>query len=310
LKCTIENETVYALVDTGATISVINKELADQLLKSNQEIPVLPINNVQISNAVGKKICKVSKQLFCQCQIRDKQVFINFVQVENLNERAIIGAEVLNQYNTHINFTDKTIEWSIQGEQKIIPFSEHIQERNEKKNHVTHVDIMENITTNVPISHMENETFCELIKEYQRIFSDSPGLIHEHECQIKITSGEPIYQRPYPMPISRLSQMDKEIQRMLGLGIIEKSDSPWSSPIVGIEKKNGDIRLCLDARPINKRFIPDRECPMGVKDILLKFQVAKYLSTIDLTAGYWQCRLKEESRPITAFLYRGRNYQI
>jgi len=97
---------------------------------------------------------------------------------------------------------------------------------------------------------------------------------------------------------------------MMSLGIIEKPDSPWSSPIIGIEKKNGDIRLCLDARQINKRIIPDRECPMGVDEILIKFQGAKYLSTIDLTAGYWQCQLKEASRPITAFLHRGRNYQF
>lgn len=65
IKCLIEGAEVTALVDTGATISVINKELADQLLMWDIQIPVLPINSVQISNAVGKKICKVSKQLFC-----------------------------------------------------------------------------------------------------------------------------------------------------------------------------------------------------------------------------------------------------
>jgi len=49
---------------------------------------------------------------------------------------------------------------------------------------------------------------------------------------------------------------------------------------------------------------------MNMEEIMLKFQGTKYLSTIDLTAGYWQCRLKKESRPITAFLHRGRNYQF
>jgi len=310
LKCNIENEAVYALVDTGATISVINKELADQLLKKNQDIPVLPINSVQISNAVGRKICKVSKQLFCRCEVGDKQLFINFVQVENLNEMVIIGADVLNQYNVHINFTDKTIQWSIQDEPRVIPFAERITEDDKGNDQVAHLDIIENAMTSIPLNPLECETFNQLIREYQEIFSDSPGLIHEHECQIKITPGEHIYQKPYPIPISRLSRMDKEIQRMLSLGIIEKSESPWSSPIIGIEKKNGDIRLCLDARQINKRIIPDRECPMGVDEILIKFQGAKYLSTIDLTAGYWQCRLKEASRPVTAFLHRGRNYQF
>jgi len=51
LKCVVEGETIEALIDTGATISVINKELADQILKTNVEIPILSISSVQISNA-------------------------------------------------------------------------------------------------------------------------------------------------------------------------------------------------------------------------------------------------------------------
>ncbi|CAH1724058.1 unnamed protein product [Aphis gossypii] len=307
LKCVIEGEPIEALIDTGATISVINKELADQIIRTNVEIPVLPISSVQISNAVGRKICKVSKQLFCSCDIGDRQIFINFIQVENLNERAIIGADVLNQYNTHINFTDKTIKWLIRGEQRTTPFSEN---HSPEKNQITNIEIIEEPAVNVTLNTKEEEVFKQLLQEYQHIFSDNPGLIRDYECQIKVSPGEPVYQRPYPIPISRLSKIDKEIQRMLDLGIIEKSDSPWSSPIIGIEKKNGEIRLCLDARKINKRIIPDRECPMNMEEILLKFQGAKYLSTIDLTSGYWQCQLKKESRAITAFLHRGRNYQF
>lgn len=310
LKCTIEDEQVQALIDTGATISVINKGLADQLLKKNQNIPVLPINSVQISNAVGKKICKVSKQLFCVCQLGDKQIFINFIQVENLNERAIIGADVLNKYNAHIDFNNKTIQWSIQGQQQITPFSEETATIKSKEDRITNIEINDKPVTSIVMSQQENETFNNLLDEYQELFSDNPGLIWKYECQIKVKPGDPIAQRPYPIPITKLSKMDKEIQRMLDLGVIEKSNSPWSSPIIGIEKKNGEIRLCLDARQINKRIIPDRECPMGVEEILHKFQGAKYLSTIDLTAGYWQCPLKKESREITAFLHRGRNYQF
>lgn len=176
--------------------------MADQLLKNNQDIPVLPINRVQISNAVGRKICKVSKQLFCQCQIGDKQTFINFVQVENLKERVIIGADVLNQYMVHINFTDKTMQWSIQDEPRVIPFAERTREADKDNDRMAHINIMENTMASIPMNPVENETFNQLINEYQEIFSDSPGLIHEHECQIKITPGEHICQKPHPIPIT------------------------------------------------------------------------------------------------------------
>lgn len=178
LKCVIEVEIVEALVDTGATISVNNKELADQLLKTSAEIPVLLISSVQISNAVGRKICKVSKQLFCSCAIGDKQLFINFIQVENLNERAIIGADVLNQYNAHINFTDKTIKWPIRGEQRTTPLSEN---PTIEKNQITTIEMMEGPTTTVMLSPQEDNKFKQLLQEYQHIFSDNPGLIQEYE---------------------------------------------------------------------------------------------------------------------------------
>jgi len=234
LKCVIEGEPIEALIDTGATISVINKELADQLQKNNSDIPVLPVTSVQISNAVGRKICKISKQLFCSCYIGDRQIFINFIQVENLNERAILGADILSQYKANINFTDKTIKWLIRGEQRTTPFLEN---PSGEKNQIATIEMVEEPAINVMLSTREDEVFKQLLQEYQHIFSDNPGSIRKYECQIKVSPGEPIYQRPYSIPISRLSQMDKEVQRMLDLGIIEKSDSPWSSPIIGVEKK-------------------------------------------------------------------------
>jgi len=48
------------LVDTEATISVLTKEVVNKILRKNKNIPMLPVNGLQISNAVGKKICKIS----------------------------------------------------------------------------------------------------------------------------------------------------------------------------------------------------------------------------------------------------------
>lgn len=99
------------------------------------------------------------------------------------------------------------------------------------------------------------------MNKYRHVFSLDPGKIKKYQCQIRITEGEPVHQRPYPILVSKLAKMDQKIQRMLDLDIIEKSSSPGSSPIVGIEKKNEDIQ-CIDARKINKLIIPDRESTM------------------------------------------------
>lgn len=115
VQCEIEGESIQLLIDTGATISVLTKELVEIILRKNSKIPTLPITGVQISNAIGKKICKVSRQIFCRYRIGTANIYANFIQVENLNERGIIGAEVLNQYNAQINFNNQTIKWEIEG---------------------------------------------------------------------------------------------------------------------------------------------------------------------------------------------------
>jgi len=313
IQCLIEGEEVEILVDTGATISVLTKEIVDTIIKKNPRLPQLPVTGVKISNAVGKQICKTSKQIFCQCQLGEASIVANFIQVEGLNERGIIGSDILNKYNMQIDYDDHTIRMKISGKIYFIPFSKRIPKITAPQDSIKNITITDynekRKSDQVTISDQENEQFDTLMKKYTHIFSDRPGRITAFECQIRTTKGTPIYQKPYPIPVSKSNSIDKEIQRMLELGIIETSTSPWSSPMVGIEKKNGELRICIDARKINTRIIPDRERPMNIDEIMNKFQGVKYLSSIDLTAGYWQCPLQQDCREITAFLHKGRNYQ-
>lgn len=48
----------------------------------------------------------------------------------------------------------------------------------------------------------------------------------------------------------------REIQNIIQDNIIEYSHSPYTNPIVAIQKKDGQVRLCLDAREIDNRTSP------------------------------------------------------
>lgn len=265
----------------------------------NNQIPYLPVNGVHIGNAVGKKISRVSRQLFCNCEINSIQFQHNFIQVDKLNENGISSADFLNTYGAKINFEEKTIRMVIDGQNHFLPFFEKMPVKKTdilQIHQLIHNKTMEldlgNLNTNpnhdyIKLTEQENNIFQQILSDYDEIFREEPGRIRNIECQIRITKGEPLYQRAYPIPMSKLSKMEQKIQRMLELKIIEPSLSPWSSPIIPVEKKNGEIRICLDARKINIRIIPNRECPMAVEEILNKFQGARYLSSIDLRSGYW-----------------------
>lgn len=96
-------------MDTGATISVLTKEIIDHAIQKNNKIPHLSISGVRISDAVGKQICKITKQVFCECQIDGAFIFANFIQVDELNEKGIMGADILNKYAAQINFDQQNI---------------------------------------------------------------------------------------------------------------------------------------------------------------------------------------------------------
>lgn len=104
--------------------------------------------------------------------------------------------------------------------------------------------------------------------------------------------------------------VEDEVNRTIKLGIIERSKSPYSIPIVPVFKKNGEVRLCLDARKVNDKIIPDHKCPMPIDKIMTRFRNLKCISTLELRSGYWQIGLDKSSRAPCPFLLNGRNYSF
>ncbi|GFT77947.1 hypothetical protein TNCV_3178461 [Trichonephila clavipes] len=85
----------------------------------------------------------------------------------------------------------------------------------------------------------------------------------------------------------------EEFQKMLDEGIVQPSESPWSSPIVLVRKKDGSWRFCVDYRKLNsvtkKTFIP----PPRIDDTLDRLKGAMFFSSMDLRSGYWQIEIDE-----------------
>ena len=119
-----------------------------------------------------------------------------------------------------------------------------------------------------------------------------------------------IRDRSYPIAHSLKEAVRVEINKMISSDLIEISQSLYTSPIIAVPKKNGQVRLCLDAREINKMIINDRTSPGEIEEILKRFHGTKFISTWDTVRGYWQVELQPQSRQYVAFIFEGCNYQF
>jgi len=75
-----------------------------------------------------------------------------------------------------------------------------------------------------------------------------------------------------------------ELDRMLGLGVIEESNSSWSS-LVTLVQKGPKNRLCLDAHKVNSRTIKETYSLPHIEGLLSRLQEAYYISAIDLKSN-------------------------
>jgi hypothetical protein len=111
----------------------------------------------------------------------------------------------------------------------------------------------------------------------------------------------PIRRQPYRAPFSKHQEIKSQIDEMLKAKIISPSVSPWSFPIICVPKKTGDVRLCIDLRPLNaitKKF----HFPLPQLDeILTKLSGAKYFTSLDMIKSYFHIELDKQSRQKVAF---------
>jgi len=91
------------------------------------------------------------------------------------------------------------------------------------------------------------------------------------------------------------------LEDMKSKGVIEVSDSPWSSPVVLVRKKDSSLRFCVDYRRLND--VTKKGCFFlpRIDDTLDTLAGARRLSTFDLESGYWQVALHPEDKGKTVF---------
>jgi hypothetical protein len=142
----------------------------------------------------------------------------------------------------------------------------------------------------VDLSTQQNQV-DKVMEEYSDIFSSPIGVpLH---CQVKhpidLTPGAQLPNGPvYRRCLLENEEIKRQIQELLHKGHIHPNSSPFGSPIMLVQKKDGTWRLCIDYRALNKITVRNQYPISRIDDLLDQLTGAKYFSKIDLNSGYHQ----------------------
>ena len=275
-------------------------------------VHIVKVNEGKNINKLNNEKCEID---ILTAESNDKYVNKNInnvdVNVKNINYINIFQYNNLNNIQIYTDYVDEEKHLIINGYELInVNNIQNIDLNSDVNSAITLSDELRSIASNLTtLDSFQKSTFISLLEKFDSIFSDKPGCAVDFKHHIRIIKDKPVVRKNYPVPYAMRAATDKAINEMLNLGIIERSISNYCNPLRVLLKKDKTARVCLDARFINKYIEEDLEPPPLMNEVIQKHHGAKFFSKIDLTNGYWQVQLDDESRKYTAFLYNNKVYQ-
>ncbi|XP_058757747.1 uncharacterized protein LOC131631003 [Vicia villosa] len=319
----INGLTVTVLIDTGSTHNILQPRIAQHLKLSTTPIPNF---SVMVGNGSKLHCSGLCPQVPITLQNNLFTIPFHLLPIEGAD--VVLGMEWLRTLGPlvadfsipKISFSHNNNDITITGDPKSLPThssynqlchlldtdsvaSIHLLLYQPTPAHETNLNCptfqtMDTLPTTIP------QTISKLIKSFASIFQKPQGLPpprqHDHHIPT-LPNSAPVNVKPYRYPHSQKEAMTTIIQEMLQEGIIKPSNSPYSSPVLLVRKKDGSWRFCVDYRALNAVTIRDRFPIPTIDELFDELGSATIFSKIDLRSGYHQIRVTPADTHKTAF---------
>jgi transposase InsO family protein len=280
---------LLGMLDSGAQVTVLGKDSLKVLKLINLDI-IPSSKKVKIQTADGSQhnVCGLA---YIPFTFNNKTEIVQTYIVPSLSKQLFCGMDFWSTFDIEITIGVDSIG------------TVEIDENDEVK--IQDFDKIHNLT------EQQTKQLNDCIKLFKEA---APGTIgHTNVMSYTIDTGNspPIRSKSHPWSPYIEKEINQEVDRMISLGVIERSTSSWGHPIVPVRKTTGKMRICLDSRKLNAVTAHDPYPLPHLHRILGRLEKSTYLSTVDLSDAFWQIPLDLKSREKTAFIVPSRGlYQF
>lgn len=283
IKFRVLGRECIGLLDSGANLSVVSPEFAKILVSLDLQPHKLP--GAMLSTADGTN--HTLTEAFDIPVSFDNQFHIMAMLVmPGLSQKLLLGKDFFDAFG---------IQLKLKSDCALIN---------------KEISVLETSRTSIiPIEDLsvrQQQQLLGLVSDMRNSIGAGLGRTNILKHNIDTGDHRPVYQKQYQFSPTIKKQIEKEIDVMLENDVIEPSISPWCSPVLLVKKPNGENRLCLDSRQLNKITKRDTYPLPRVTTIIDNLRSAKYLSTLDLKSAFWQIPLENTSKEKTTFAVPGR----
>ena len=315
VKCEVEDLPCWAIVDTGASTSLISRHIASLVGKSVNPHPhrlLGPIGNVM----------PIDEKMSAEVTFGKHKSTDEFIVVDERYPHVLLGQKFLCDNKCQVDIENETLKIRIwdQAETTVPLYVDRLEAPTDERACVlqTENEIDEPVVSNKVLEEIDKhvneivelaasdlqdsqikEKLSSLVGFYPYVFAvakDPLGSALGTEHFIDTNENLPFKIAPYKVAPNKLPAVQEEIKEMLDKGVIVPSKSPYSSAIVMVPKKDGTNRMFIDYRKLNEITTKDAYPLPRIGQTIDALQGSGYFSSLDLATGYWQVPVAENDR--------------
>ena len=309
--CKINNQMVVFDLDTGADVSALSETAFETL----NPLPKLTQINREIHSAGGimDNILGLAR---VNVQIGKDTVSSHLLIVKGLTVDCLLGRDLL-PYSTELKCMSKLIHKKIKAvsdelmkdKNKLIDstdsssrsFTKRVAENLKAGYKIAINCIKENLDEvantielfKIKLSEVSASCLLELKKNVLCPIKHKINLINPFSTPIRVKVRR--------VPYHKRMEFKVMLDEMLEAGLIQKSESPWSSPVLLVSKPDGSIRFTVDYSKLNNLTIKDAHPLPNAEDMFALLANSKWYTKLDLYQGFYQIPLDDDSKKYTAF---------